>query len=60
MSARFFKRLHDDIAGATAIEYSLIIALVAIAAVAAIWGVRGETVRMWERVETRTVDAITK
>jgi pilus assembly protein Flp/PilA len=60
MSARFFKRLHDDVAGATAIEYSLIVALIAIAAVSAIWAVRSETDRMWDRVESRTVEAITK
>lgn len=59
MKASFFKQLLDDTVGATAIEYGLVVALIAVTAIGAIWGVSDTTSRMWDRVETRSVDAMT-
>lgn len=39
---KFLKRIHRDIAGATAIEYGLIAALIAVAAITAMQGASGE------------------
>lgn len=58
--AKFLNRLLQDSAGATAVEYGLIVALITIAMISALWGVAEETTRMWDLVETRSVEAMTK
>ncbi len=50
--------LQDD-QGATAIEYGLILALVAIAMITALQGVAAATIDMWGDVETKVSDATT-
>jgi len=52
---RFIKRLKDDTAGATAVEYGLILALVFLAMVASVQGVGNETINLWNTV-TDNVD----
>jgi pilus assembly protein Flp/PilA len=59
MIANFLKRLQNDTAGATAIEYGLIAALIVVAMIAALQGVASATVDMWNRVESESVDAMT-
>ena len=44
------RRICRDSAGATAIEYGLIAALIVIAIMGAIAGVADESIMMWERV----------
>ena len=58
MVPRFIRDLSDDASGATAIEYSLIVALIAMAALLAIQGVAGTTITMWNDVASRVVSAI--
>jgi pilus assembly protein Flp/PilA len=58
MIASFFKRLQDDTAAATAIEYGLIISLMVIAMIAALQGVAGTTINMWQTIETKSVAAM--
>lgn len=53
-------RLQDilqDESGATAVEYGLILAMVFLAIVAAITGVAGETINLWDNVETNAANA---
>ncbi len=52
------KELVDDTSGATAIEYGLIIALIAIAIIASVQNVAGTTVAMWNMVTNRSVSAM--
>ncbi len=52
------KELVDDTSGATAIEYGLILALIAIAIIASIQNVAGTTVAMWNMVTNRSVSAM--
>ncbi len=44
------KKLYLSGTGATAVEYGLILALIALAAIVAITGVANETVNMWNGV----------
>lgn len=60
MLSNFMRDLLDDTSGATAIEYGLIVALMAIAALVAIRGFAGSTIEMWDGVSTRVVNAISK
>ncbi|ABC63093.1 hypothetical protein ELI_05005 [Erythrobacter litoralis HTCC2594] len=50
--------LLQDEAGATAVEYGLILALVFLAMVAAVQGVGNETVAMWDHVSSTSQQAI--
>ena len=50
--ARWWRRLQQDERGATAVEYGLLIALMALAALAAINSLADETVRMWDYVNS--------
>jgi pilus assembly protein Flp/PilA len=59
MSTSFFKRMLHDTTGATAVEYGLVVALIAVAMVSALWEVANTTTEMWEEVETRSTDAMT-
>ncbi|QDH35174.1 Flp family type IVb pilin [Porphyrobacter sp. YT40] len=53
------KRLRHDTAGATAVEYGLIVSLIVIAILGALMGVADTNTRVWDEVETRSVDAMT-
>ncbi|MEO9635775.1 MAG: Flp family type IVb pilin [Roseobacter sp.] len=50
------KKLFLSDKGATAVEYGLILALIALAAVVAIGGVANETVNMWTDVANRVTE----
>lgn len=50
------KLLRDD-QGATAIEYGLIAALIAIAAMSAMQAFAGSTITMWMNVSSKSLDA---
>jgi pilus assembly protein Flp/PilA len=58
MSATFIKKIVDDTAGATAIEYSLIVALIVIAMMASLGTVAERTNLMWNDVSSRITEAI--
>lgn len=51
------ENLLRDEQGATAIEYGLILALIAIAMITALQGMATATVDMWNNVETKVEDA---
>ncbi|WP_340586188.1 Flp family type IVb pilin [Erythrobacter alti] len=58
MSAKIFlKHIAEDEQGATAIEYGLIVALIAIAIITAIQGLAAETANLWNGVESKAVEA---
>ncbi|TAD77959.1 MAG: Flp family type IVb pilin [Sphingomonadales bacterium] len=59
MLSTFVKDLIDDTSGATAIEYGLILGLIAIAMIVALQSVATTTIDMWNRVESESVDAMT-
>jgi pilus assembly protein Flp/PilA len=50
-----FIRMWADKRGATAVEYGLILALIALAAVTAIRGVATETTNMWNNVSDTVI-----
>lgn len=52
MVSTYFRDLNDDTSGATAIEYALIVALIAIAIVVSLQEVAGESYELWNSVET--------
>lgn len=52
------KDLVDDTSGATAIEYGLILALIAIAIIVAVQNVASTTITMWNTVTNRSVSAM--
>lgn len=54
----FLKSLIKDNRGTSAIEYGLIAALIAVAAISAFNGVAGETIGMWNNIKTKSADAI--
>ncbi|GAA4036801.1 Flp family type IVb pilin [Parerythrobacter jejuensis] len=54
----FLKRVLADDAGATAIEYGLILALVFLAMVTAVQGVGNETINLWNDISQTSADAI--
>ncbi len=53
-----FRRLRSDKRGATAIEYGLIAALIAVALVASISGLGGNTDGMWGRTANKVDDVM--
>ncbi len=53
----FLKKLYLSDRGATAVEYGLILALIALAAIVAITGVADETVNMWNDVANQVTEA---
>jgi pilus assembly protein Flp/PilA len=53
----FLKHIGTDDAGATAIEYGLIVSLIVIAMIASLNGVANETIEMWSDVRTATEEA---
>jgi pilus assembly protein Flp/PilA len=50
------KKLYLSDKGATAVEYGLILALIALAAVVAISGVANETIGMWDDVANQVTE----
>jgi pilus assembly protein Flp/PilA len=50
------KKLYLSDEGATAVEYGLILALIALAAIVAISGVANETVGMWDGVANQVTE----
>lgn len=58
MLSKFAKVLVDDTSGATAIEYGLILGLIAIATLVAIQNVADTTSVMWTMVQNRSVSAM--
>jgi pilus assembly protein Flp/PilA len=50
------KKLYLSDKGATAVEYGLILALIALAAIVAISGVANETVDMWDDVANQVTE----
>lgn len=50
------RKLYLSNEGATAVEYGLILALVALAAIVAIGGVANETVGMWDDVANQVTE----
>ena len=53
----FAKRLAADIRGTSAVEYGLILALVVLAMMAALSGVAGETLKVWNHVASESAKA---
>jgi pilus assembly protein Flp/PilA len=58
MVSKLLKDIFDDTAGATAIEYGLIVALVGLVILASVRAVAGETIELWTKVDTEVTDAI--
>ena len=52
LHTKLLKQLLGDNAGATAVEYGLIISLIVLAIIGALQSVAGNTLSMWGRVET--------
>jgi len=52
------KNLVEDQSGATAIEYGMILALVALAIIGSLSAMAGETIQMWNNVARDVVAAI--
>jgi pilus assembly protein Flp/PilA len=57
MFSSFIKKTVDDTSGATAIEYGLILAMIAITIIGALSSFAGTTIAMWTNVATRIVAA---
>lgn len=53
---KFFKKLYLSDKGATAVEYGLILALIALTAIVAIDGVANQTVGMWDDVANEVTE----
>jgi len=58
MVSTFLRKLVDDQSGATAIEYGLILALIAIAMIGALNDVAGSTIDMWDKVASDSGQAM--
>ena len=58
MLTTLFQDLVDDDTGATAIEYGLIVALIALAILASVQAVASETIEMWNFVSTEVTVAM--
>ncbi len=55
---RFFTKLIRDIKAASAVEYSLICALIVLAMIAALNQVAGQSTRMWNGVSSNVVEHV--
>lgn len=58
MLSNIAKDLVDDTSGATAIEYGLVVALIAVAIIAAVQNVAGTTIGVWTNVTNKSVSAM--
>jgi len=54
------KKIVADTSGATAVEYGLIVTLIVLAMVGALQGVATTAITMWNDLEKRTTEAVTK
>lgn len=54
----FLKHIGDDVSGATAVEYGLIVSLIVIAMIAAVNGVAEITINTWDFVADEVVTNI--
>ena len=54
----FLKQLEDDIRGATAIEYGLIIAMVFLAILVSVRSFGEEAIEMWNKIADTSTEAI--
>ncbi|NNC60469.1 MAG: Flp family type IVb pilin [Erythrobacter sp.] len=54
------KRLRDDVSGATAVEYGLILAMVFLGMVAAVQGVGNETIGLWNTISSASEAAMNR
>lgn len=54
----FLKHIGNDEAGATAVEYGLIVSLIVLAMVGALQGVANQNTETWSTVETRVLEVI--
>ena len=58
LAIRTLRRIRSDKRGATAIEYGLIVALIAIAAMGGITALGGGANGMWGRLDNRVTEAM--
>lgn len=58
MFKNLLKSIVGDTSGATAVEYGLIVSLIVIAIITAVQAVAGETIEMWEMIETEASEAM--
>lgn len=58
MLSKYAKDLVDDTSGATAIEYGLILGLIAVVTIVALQSVADSTSAMWSMVQNRSVSAM--
>lgn len=58
MLTNITKDLVNDISGATAVEYGLVLGLIAIAMIVALQSVADTTSTMWNMVRTKSVNAM--
>jgi len=54
------KMIVADTSGATAVEYGLIVSLIVLAMIGALQGVATSAIAMWNDIESKTTQAITK
>jgi len=52
----FLRKLARSAAGATAVEYGLIVALIVVAAMVAIFSVADTTIEMWDAIARNVVE----
>jgi pilus assembly protein Flp/PilA len=58
--SQFYNRFVTDETGATAVEYSLIAALISAFIIAAVTGLGNETAAVWNKIDTSVATAINK
>lgn len=58
MFKNLLKSIAGDTSGATAVEYGLIVSLIVIAIISAVQAVAGETIQMWQTIETEASEAM--
>ena len=58
LAIRMLRRLRSDKRGATAIEYGLICALIAVAAIGGMKALGGGSIGMWGRLDTTIANAM--
>ena len=55
---RFFSKLRKNEAGTSSVEYGVILAMIVLVVIVAIEGLAGQTISMWEDVQTKSDNAI--
>lgn len=59
MSSTFIEEFVDDTSGATAVEYGLILGLIALVMIVSLQDVAATTTAIWDRIESEGVGAMT-